>query len=272
MIRPLLFVAVLLALPAAASAKDRELDPRAVYVVIDIEDLENPVVKGTHVPGAVTLGRYDPQAQDIRGGELSPGTALPGREAPRVTVDRRPVTKADGVRQYVVELVPDTWVIEGASGTAFSLGSVSFEIGPGEVIDLGVVRPRVDLVEGEEAMSVGDLALKALIPFSSMRPKNIRPVWLEWHARTASDLPLPAILGARGATPVTFVQGATFGNYLGGLVNRLGGRAERDRELAAAASPVAPAPTAEALSSPEVAPSAEGAAPSATGTAEREAP
>jgi len=247
MIRLLLAVAALVALPAAASAKDRELDPRAAYVVIDIEDLEDAFVKGTDQPGEVTLGRYDPQARDIRGGDLSPGTALPARQAPRVTVNRRAVTKADGVRQYVVELVPDTWVIEGASGTAFSLGSVSFEIGPGEVLDLGVVTPRVDFVEGEEAMSVGDVALKALIPFGSMRPKNIRPVWLERRARGAGDLPLPAIVGQRGATPATFVEGATFGNYLGGLVNRMGGRAERERELAAArpAEPAAPPATAQ---------------------------
>lgn len=269
MMRLLLAVAVLVALPAVASGKDRELDPRSAYVVIDIEDLEDAFMKGDERPGDVTFGRYDPQGRDIRGGDLSPGTALPGREPPRVTVNRRPVARAEGVRQYVVELVPDTWVIEGASGTAFSLGSVSFEIGPGEVIDLGVVKPRVDYAEGEEAMSVGDVALKALMPFGSMRPKNIRAVWLEQRARAPGDLPLPAIVDGRGTTPATLVEGATFGNYLGGLVNRLGGRAERERELAAsrAAQPASVAPAApppavletEPAASPTTAAAAHGA-------------
>ena len=254
--------AVLLALPSMVSAKDRELDPQAAYVVIDIENLEDAFVRGDDRPGDVTLGRYDPLARDIRGGDLAPDSALPGRQSPHVTISRRPVAREDGVRQYVIELAPDTWVIEGASGTAFSLGSVSFQIGPGEVIDLGVVKPRVDFVEGEQAQSVGDIALKALIPFGSFRPKNIRPVWLEWHARGAGDLPLPAVVGDRGATPVTFVRGATFGNYLGGLVNRMGGRAERDRELAAAATPAAPT-SADAPPQSEIAPTAEAAAPPA---------
>ena len=256
MMRAALAFAVLLALPAAASARDRELNPEAAYVVIDIESLEDAFVRGDDRPGDVTLGRYDSLARDIRGGDLAPDSALPGKQSPHVTISRRPVVKEDGVRQYVIELVPDTWVIEGASGTAFSLGSVSFQIAPGEVIDLGVVRPRVDFAEGEQAQSVGDVALRALIPFGSMRPKNIRPVWLEWRARTAGDLPLPAILGDRRATPVTYVRGATFGNYLGGLVNRMGGRAERERELAGSTGPAEPAP-ASVAPQPEVAPAAE---------------
>jgi len=252
--------AVLLALPSGASARERELNPQAAYVVIDIQDLEDAVVRGDERPGEVTLARYDSLARDIRGGDLAPASALPGRQSPHVTVSRRPVVKEDGVRQYVIELAPDTWVIEGANGTAFSLGSVSFRIGPGEVVDLGVVRPRVDFAEGEQAQSVGSVALKALNPFSlgSLGPKNMRPVWLDWHPRAAGDLPLPAILGDRAAAPVAYVRGATFGNYLGGLVNRMGGRAERER--AEAVTTAEPA-TANAPTQPDGAPSAEVAAP-----------
>ncbi len=264
MMRAFLAALTLAALPAVVAAKDRELDPRAAYVVIDIEDMENALLKGDEHPGDVTLGRYDAQGRDIRGGDLSPGTALPDRQSPHLTINRRAVARQEGVRQYVIELAPDTWVIEGSGGTAFSLGSVSFEIRPGEVIDLGVVRPRVDYAEDEEAMSVGDLALKALIPFGSMRPKNIRPVWLEWRARTAGDLPLPALVEGRGTAQATFAAGATFGNYLGGLVNRMGGRAERERELAAAARTVEPASAAEVSPTPEISSPAEAAAPSAT--------
>jgi hypothetical protein len=40
-------------------------------------------------------------------------------------------------------------------------------------------------------------------------------------------MPLPVSLTGRTLTPAEFSQGAKFGNYLGGLVNRIGGRASR---------------------------------------------
>jgi len=48
-----------------ANAKEPGLDPKMAYVLVDIGDLEDSVMKGADLPGAVTLGRYDPVKQDI---------------------------------------------------------------------------------------------------------------------------------------------------------------------------------------------------------------
>jgi hypothetical protein len=225
-------VAVALLVTAPVKAKEKPLDPKTAYVLVDIGDLEDALMKGAAQPGGITLGRYDPVKRDIRGGELSPDTALPKTESPHLAITKKPVAKGEGVRQYLVEIPVDMWVVEGANGTAFSLGSVQFEIKPGEVVDLGVLTPMMDWAPGEKAKSVGSAMMGGIL-FGSMRPKNLRPVLVEWHARTAGDLPLPPQLGDRQAKPVAFVPGAKFGNYLGGLVNRMGGRPARFKELAA---------------------------------------
>jgi len=157
---------------------------------------------------------------------------LPKKEEPHLAIAKKPVVKGEGVRQYLVALPPDIWVVEGANGTAFSLGSLKFEVKPGEVIDLGVLKPAIDYPPGENAKSVGGAMLGAMF-FGSLRSKNLRPVRMDWHARAATDLPVPAILAGRQVQPAAFEPGAKFGNYLGGLVNRIGGRAARFKELAA---------------------------------------
>jgi hypothetical protein len=228
MTRIFVFLALIAATPALA--KDKGINPQSAYVLIDIENLEDSVMKGADMPGMVTLGRYDPIKQDIRGGELSPETALPGKQLPHVVISRKPVAKTKTARQYLVEIQPDTWVVEGANGTAFSLGTVQFEVKPGEVIDLGIAKPAVDWTSGEGPKSMASAMLGGML-FGSMKPKNVRPIWLNIRARTANDLPMPPELAGRTVSPVTFTPGAKFGNYLGGLVNRMGGRAQRLREL-----------------------------------------
>lgn len=52
------------------------------------------------------------------------------------------------------------------------------------------------------------------------------PSRVEWHARTAADLAVPASLADR-TQPVTGTQGAQFGYYLGGSINRIGARPSR---------------------------------------------
>jgi hypothetical protein len=235
----------LIALATPALAGTKALDPRSAYVVIDIGDLEDSIMKGADLPGAVTIGRYDSVRKDIRGGELSPDTALPDKQSSHVVIDHKPVAKAKSVRQYVIEVQPDSWVIEGANGTAFSLGSVQFEVKPGEVVDLGVAKPSVDWAPGEGVQ--GKTLLKAMF-FGPVKPKNDRPIWLNLHTRTATDLPLPPELAGRSVTPVAYVSGAKFGNYLGGLVNRIGGRAQRARELVAEQAGPAPASPADQTS------------------------
>ncbi|HEX7742494.1 MAG TPA: hypothetical protein VF442_08700, partial [Sphingobium sp.] len=46
-----------------------------------------------------------------------------------------------------------------------------------------------------------------------------------------SDMPLPSILAQ--AKPVVWASEVRFGNHLGGLINRMGGRKARFRALAA---------------------------------------
>ena len=129
-------------------------------------------------------------------------------------------------------------MIEGSGGTAFSLGSWTFTAAPGQIVDLGRFHPSVDWLEGEGPKSVMGAALGAAF-FGSMKPKELRPVKLEWRPRGAADLALPAALNGKPLVAADFADGAKFGNYLGGLVNRIGGRATR--AATAVADPVAAA-------------------------------
>lgn len=226
MIRFLWVLAAAFVALAPASARDLVIDPAAAYVVVEVRHLEDAVLKGSKVPGTLSLARYDPVKGDVRGGELSLETALPKGQAVRLAVQSKPVAKTKTGRLYVIELEPDAWVIEGASGTAFSLGSMMFRIEPGQIVDLGVFKPSVDWVEGEGPKGMGAGLLGAAL-FGSVGPKEQRPIRIEWRARTAEDIALPAALAGRTVLPVEFTPGQKFGNYLGGLVNRFDGRAGR---------------------------------------------
>lgn len=130
-------------------------------------------------------------------------------------------------------------MVEGANGTAFSLGSTGVRLAAGSVTDLGVARVSNDYGEGDapEKLSAGKLAKMALLgPFGgSLKPKPV-PAMVEFTPRSARDIPVPAELQSRVAPP-TWSSSVKFGNYLGGLVNRVGGRKARPGGTAA---PVAP--------------------------------
>ena len=213
---PLLLCLWLAIVPARA--KEAPIDPAASYAVLEIRKLESPMLKGANMPGSVTLTRYDRAKAEVR--------PASGAEVIRIQVEKKPLAKTKEGRLYLVRLAPDDWVIEGANGTAFSLGSMMFSVAPGEVVDLGVFTPAVDWVEGEGPKGIGSAIFGAAL-FGSMRPKNERPVRIDWHARTAADMALPAPLAGRTVVPVRFDPDHKFGNHLGGLVNRFGGRASR---------------------------------------------
>lgn len=242
MISRILMAMLALALSSIATAaeKTEPLDPKASYILVEVQHLENAMLKGAKMPGVLTIARYDPVNKDIRGGTLSPSSALPKTVAPRLALTNKPVAKTKTSRQFLVKVEPDTWVIEGASGTAFSLGSMMFVVNPGEIVDLGVVKPTVDWLDGEGPKSMKSALLGSMF-FGSMKPKEIRPVRLELQSRGSSDLPVPAAIAGRKITTPLFTPGATFGNYLGGLINRLGGRASRSINN----------PTAPALEAPK---------------------
>ena len=82
--------------------------------------------------------------------------------------------------------------------------------------------------------------------FGRIKPAPM-PKAVDFRARTATDIALPAPL-AGPAHPVEWAGEVRFGNHLGGLVNRMGGRKARFRALAAdngATQPDAPASPAE---------------------------
>lgn len=227
MMRLVLALWLAIAMPLVAAAKDKiAIDPAAAYVLVEIANLDNAILKGTTAPGAITIARYDPVGGDVRGGDRSPGTLLGAKDMLRVVINSKPIAKSKESRLYLVQLPADTWVIEGSGTTAFSLGSRTFIAAPGQIVDLGWFDPSVDWLEGEGPKSMAGGLMGAAF-FGSVNPKDLRPIKLDWRPRAAGDLPLPAALAGKPLVSADFAEGAKFGNYLGGLVNRIGGRATR---------------------------------------------
>lgn len=222
------------------------LDPAKGYVLVEIRNHD-----AGRLRGAFTLARYDPVGGDVRGGARSPGSALGRGEAVRVVIASRQLAQTDQGRLYLVALEPDTWVVEGVGNTAFSLESRTFTIAAGEILDLGVLSPATDWPEGQgpQRLTVGRLAGLALLgPFARM--PDPQPAMIEIRARAGGDMEIPAQIRT-AIVPARFQPGARFGNYLGGLVNRIDGRHGRP----GAASPASPAdqpdrPTADLFAWP----------------------
>lgn len=242
----LLFIATFaLAAPApAAETLGRlpvALDPAKAYVLVEIRNHD-----GGRLPGSVVLARYDPARADVRGGARALGSALPRGQSVRVAVSSHALERTHESRLYLVALEPDTWVIEGVGGTAFSLGSRTFTVAAGQVVDLGILSPTTDWAEGESAprLTAGRVAALAFLgPFA--RTPEQRPAMLAMRERGAVDFAVPAQLRA-AIIPVRLQAGARFGNYLGGLVNRIDGRHGRpDGASAELPSPPAPPPPAD---------------------------
>jgi len=216
------------ALPSSASAAEllkslpATRDPAMAYVLVELRNHDD-----AKLPGNIILARYDPVGGDVRGGLRSPASKLAKGASVRVSVRSKPLVKTEGGRLYLLALEPDTWVIEGAGGTAFSLGSKSFVARAGEVVDLGVLTPRGDYPEGEGPyrLTAGKVAKIALLGPFAKQPKPV-PAMVEMRSREASDMAIPVSLRA-AAKPASFQEGAKFGNYLGVVVNRIGGRKGR---------------------------------------------
>lgn len=240
--------------PAAEllKAPPAKLDGTKAYAVIELRNVDDKKIKGNLV-----LARYDAEGGDVRGGTRSPGSALAAGQPVRVSIAGKPLAKGKESRLYLVALEPDTWVIEGSSGTAFSLGSNRFTVAAGDVIDLGVVTPRTDWREGSgpEKITVGKIAAMSLLGGFAAKKKSPTPMMVELRERGGADLPIPAAFKARAVAPA-YSSGAKFGNYLGGLVNRIDGRKGRTGGDAAqaddipASEPAGAAPATEGTPQP----------------------
>ena len=221
-------------MPAAASSGltklPSSLDPTKAYVVVEIGKLDNALLYGTLI-----LGRYDSTKNEIAEPTPPPGGKIPHGGWP---LDNRvyllkPAMKNKERRLYIAELDPGFWVVEGANDTAFSLGSSMMQLGAGTVTDLGVVNVYSDFPQGQkrDVLTAGRLMKGALLGGILGRLPPPMPKAIDVRVRQASDMPLPAVLAR--AQPVIGAGEVRFGNHLGGLINRMGGRKARFRALAA---------------------------------------
>ena len=201
-----------------------ELSPDKAYVVVEVRHFS--AIAGTDQPGNIVLARSDAEAGDIRGGTRAPGSRLRTGVPVRLQVTNRAIIKAKASRLYFIELEPDDWVIEGTAGTAFSLGSVGFTLEPGAIVDLGVLSPRLDWREGDRPDTMGDVFGRAMLGVFAKKV-DPTPAMLDVRERNAGDIPLPAALANKAVRPVVYTSGQKFGNYLGGLINRIDGRKGR---------------------------------------------
>ena len=225
----LMIAAAACASPAAAETLKKvpaALNPAKAYVLIEYKLQANPLAgfpgsrKTMPLQSGLVLARYDPALGDVRGKGKAAANPVPAGQFPAESFHNKPVAKGTDSRLFMLELEPDTWVVQGYGDTSFSLGSYSFVLAPGTVVDLGVVTAERDWAEGQKPPGVGSVIGAAFAGPFAKRP-DMAPLRASFRPRGSGDMPVPA--GLRAATPVSFSPGATFGNYLGGLVNRIEG-------------------------------------------------
>lgn len=220
--------AAMCAMAAGASLADAKslkqaparLDPAKAYVLVELRADQGS-------PGQLTLARYDRTLADVKGFGRAKAAAPVAGQVREWT--GKALRKEPGRQLHLLEVEPDFWVVEGANGTAFSLGSTGVTLSAGKVTDLGVATLSVDYADGDgpEKLTAGKLAKVALLgPFGGgLKPKPV-PAMVSIRPRSESDLPIPEAI--RPATVVAeWSEPVKFGNHLGGLVNRLGGRRAR---------------------------------------------
>jgi hypothetical protein len=196
-----------------------KLDPSKAYILVDLR-------KGralSNAQGTINFARYDMAHGDLRGLGRAASAPLPGKQSAFAEFRNRPIGKAKGVRQYLFELEPDTWVIAGVANTSFSLGSSGLRVESGQVVDLGVVSTELDATEGSGELSAKDVLGAMFIGGLLAGRGDPSPSCATVRPRGSGDLPLPAGLNATNVSKPEFVRGLRFGNYLGGLVNRIEG-------------------------------------------------
>jgi len=224
-------LALAAACPAAAKTLPKvppALNPAKAYILVEYKLLKNPFGgfpgsrKTMPLKAGLAFGRYDPALGDIRGMGKASRNPVPAGQQPVEGFRYKPLAKGPAARLMLIEMEPDTYVVQGFGNTSFSLGSYTFELAPGTVTDLGIVEAEPDWAEGQDAPEIGDVLGTALTgPFG--KSPDIAPMRATFRPRTAGDIPLPAGIPADRVRPVAFTPGAKFGNYLGGLVNKIEG-------------------------------------------------
>jgi hypothetical protein len=227
------------------------LDPAKAYVLVQIEPVEFQMMGNNRIVSGFFLAPYDASKKAIS------LTEIPKKQpqVARVVLKKEAIAKEGKRRQYFAAITPGTWVFEGAGGdvplmgaplTSFSLGSYSFVAKAGEVIDLGVVTLSRETSDNPDTkMTAGKMAGMIFAgPFGGGRVEPV-PMTLTMRARGQGDFPLPAWVPENRLTRPGFAYGATFSNILGGLINRIDGKAGRNRqtgEIGFPSGPQMPAP------------------------------
>ena len=223
--------ASLVAAPVAADTLKKvpaQLNPAKAYILVEYKLMPNPLAgfpgsrKTMPLTSGLTFARYDAALGDIRGLGKAKANPVPGKQLAAEPFRNREIVKGDAARLHLIEVEPDTWVVQGFGNTSFSLGSYAFKLEPGTVTDLGVAEPAMDWAEGERAQNAGDLMKTALLGPFAKRP-DIAPARVSFRPRTERDIQVPVGLPRDKLRTVSFVANAKFGNYLGGLVNRIEG-------------------------------------------------
>jgi hypothetical protein len=239
------------ALASAASAESLKkvpatLNPAKAYVLVEYKLQKNPYAgfpgsrKTMPLQFGLALARYDPGLGDVRGMGKAASKPVPTGQLAAESFRNKPLAKGEDSRLFLLELEPDTWVVQGYGDTSFSLGSYSFTLAPGTVTDLGIVSAERDWAEGQKPPGVGSLIGAAFAgPFA--KSPDIAPLRATFRPRASGDMAVPAGLPIDRVHPVSFTPGATFGNYLGGLVNRIEGVNAKLRSAGAPASIAPPA-------------------------------
>lgn len=227
----LAITAACIAAPAAADTLKKlpaTLNPAKAYILVEYKLMTNPLAgfpgsrKTMPLVNGLIFARYDPVLGDIRGMGKAKANPVPGKQSPVEPFQNRELVKGDSARLHLIEVEPDTWVVQGFGNTSFSLGSYAFKLEPGTVTDLGVAEPAMDWAEGEHAQGAGDIFKMALLGPFAKRP-DIAPTRVSFRPRTERDIPVPAGLPRDKIRSVAFEPNSKFGNYLGGLVNRIDG-------------------------------------------------
>jgi hypothetical protein len=204
------------------------LNPAKAYILVEYKLQKNPYggFPGSRrtipLQAGLIFARYDPKLGDVRGKGKAATSPVPAGQFAAESFRNKPVAKSEDSRLFLLELEPDIWVVQGFGDTSFSLGSYSFALTPGAIVDLGVVSAERDWAEGQKPPGVGSIIGAAFAgPFA--KSPDIAPLRAAFRPRTSGDIAVPAELPADRVHPVFFTPGATFGNYLGGLVNRVEG-------------------------------------------------
>lgn len=204
------------------------LNPAKAYVLVEYKLQASPYAgfpgsrKTLPLQAGLALARFDPALGDVRGMGKAKSNPAPANQAAIEPFRNKPIAKGSDSRLFLLELEPDTWVVQGYGDTSFSLGSYSFVLTPGAIVDLGIVSVERDWAEGQKPPDAGSIIGAAFLgPFA--KSPDIAPLRATFRPRGSSDMGFPAGIPADKVVPIAFTPGATFGNYLGGLVNRIEG-------------------------------------------------